>query len=185
MIKDLVIIDDVFDNPERLVEISNGMTFYERHNHPDPLMRESHWGSVRTINLLSGPDAQEVVGFMNKAIEHTIFSNSPRSERSIRYEWTGRSFFHKIDESITVNDGKLHKDREVMAGVVYLNKTPKPNSGTIIHIGDTSYEIENRYNRLVLYRGDYVHRPAGGFGQGDDSRTTFLMFFDTLSFVLA
>lgn len=89
------------------------------------------------------------------------------------------------------------------SGVVYLSPDPQPWSGTSIwrhkdtntciasqgiryyrgpetldHF-DLAFLVENRYNRLLLFRENILHRVETGFGTGDDARLTQTFFFQT------
>jgi hypothetical protein len=69
----------------------------------------------------------------------------------------------------------------------------KNNATTAAEMGDESYDaqdmtkwhkydvIANRYNRLVLYRGDLFHSSLDYFGStSQDCRLFQLFFFDTV-----
>lgn len=86
------------------------------------------------------------------------------------------------------------------SGVVYLSPDAPPISGTsvwrdkssglcIAPLGATfrpdfenfeiAYLVENRFNRLVLFRENVLHRAGPGFGSGKDARLTQSFFFRT------
>lgn len=89
------------------------------------------------------------------------------------------------------------------SGVVYLSPNPPPWSGTSIwrhtetgkciaspgirYYQDTNvrdhFELallaENRYNRLLLFRENVLHRAETGFGTGHNARLTQTFFFQT------
>jgi hypothetical protein len=85
------------------------------------------------------------------------------------------------------------------SGVVYLSPDPPPWSGTSIwRHKDTGtciaspgvryyrdpdtldhFELENRYNRLALFRENILHRVETGFGMGHTTRLTQTIFFQT------
>jgi hypothetical protein len=89
------------------------------------------------------------------------------------------------------------------SGVVYLSPNPKPWSGTSIwrhkdtgtciaspgvryyrdpdtldHF-ELAFLVENRYNRLLLFRENVLHRVETGFGIGKSARLTQTFFFQT------
>lgn len=185
MIKDLIIVDDVFKDPDSMVDLANSLPFYRRHDHPEVESRLSNWNAWRTCNLLKDQQRMQVATErISDAVQSTILHGSVPYERRFEFNWNGSAYFHRIDEDRNLGNETLHKDAAAYAGIVYLTKDPKPNSGTIIYIDDQPYEIENRYNRLIMYRADYIHRPAGGFGVGESSRLTLLMFFNSITFTM-
>ena len=76
----------------------------------------------------------------------------------------------------------IHTDTSQWAGVLYLTPNAPVNSGTGIFTkeGDLITMIGNVYNRLVLYRGDLLHRSIKpGFGSDvSTGRLTQVFFFD-------
>lgn len=79
-----------------------------------------------------------------------------------------------------------HVDESKWAGVLYLTPDAPYESGTGFYeqTGDDEYElvtaVGNKYNRLVLYKGDLLHRSImSGFGNTPDTgRLTQVFFFD-------
>jgi len=65
------------------------------------------------------------------------------------------------------------------AGVVYLSPNAPLNSGTIVD----GKLVENKFNRLVLYRANIIHSPSSHpFGMTvDDSRLTLNLFITELA----
>lgn len=80
----------------------------------------------------------------------------------------------------------VHKDPSMWAGVLYLNPDAPIESGTGIfkEVAPQDFElidaIGNVYNRLILYRGDLLHRSLlSGFGNSPETgRLTQVFFFD-------
>jgi hypothetical protein len=118
--------------------------------------------------------------------------------------WNG--VFHLIDASWTPYRGSIHhhyKPGDVergWSGLVYLSPDAPPSSGTSIWRDKTTglcvasygakfeYElprfelallVENRFNRLLLFRENVLHRAEHGFGVGRNSRLTQTFFFCT------
>jgi hypothetical protein len=86
------------------------------------------------------------------------------------------------------------------SGVVYLSPDGETRSGTSVWRSrttrlcvagygsefhsdvanfDLAYLVENRFNRLVLFRENVLHRAERGFGLGKDSRLVQTFFFST------
>jgi hypothetical protein len=81
----------------------------------------------------------------------------------------------------------VHKDKDAQwAGVLYLTPNAPQEAGTGIFTETKPGEFElqdaiaNKYNRLVLYRGDLLHRSLlSGFGNSvETGRLTQVFFFD-------
>lgn len=117
--------------------------------------------------------------------------------------WNG--VFHLIDGEWTVGHGSVHHHYKAgdieprgWSGVVYLSPSSPPESGTSIwretrsrlcvapygikFAADTgnfdqAYLVENRFNRLVLFRENVLHRAEHGFGRGKDARLSQTLFF--------
>jgi hypothetical protein len=99
-----------------------------------------------------------------------------------------RAYYHYSLDS-TKNEVKnfkeyrLHKDPSEWAGVIYLTPNPKENSGTTLHNddGEIIHNIENKYNRLIFYRGNILHGVLDTFGDNlENSRLTITIFGDTI-----
>lgn len=77
----------------------------------------------------------------------------------------------------------IHKDDTEWAGVLFLTPNAPIDSGTGIYDEHKNLVtmLGNRYNRLVLYRGNLFHRSmVAGFGRTvKDGRLTQVLFFDT------
>ena len=76
----------------------------------------------------------------------------------------------------------IHKDKSQWAGVLYLTPNAPIDSGTGIFDKHENLitMVGNVYNRMVLYRGDLLHRSiVPGFGDTPETgRLTQVFFFD-------
>jgi hypothetical protein len=125
------------------------------------------------------------------------------------WEWGGDGWngaFHLI-EGAWPNSAIHHHykpgdvDARGWSGVIYLSPDAPPSAGTSIWrdrttgkcvapLGGTfrhdtdSFEqvllVENRFNRLVLFRENVLHRGEHGFGKGETARLTQSFFFRTV-----
>jgi hypothetical protein len=78
------------------------------------------------------------------------------------------------------NKSWIHKDTSLYSGVIYLSEKFNDkynNHGTKIYIKNEDLNYRNQFNRLVLYRGDYLHSANFGFGQNIDNSRLTLNFF--------
>jgi len=72
----------------------------------------------------------------------------------------------------TIGDAKI-----IAAGIIYLTPNPPPNTGTSFVIDGEIYNIENVYNRFLMYSPDITHAPQNYFGNTkENSRLTVTMF---------
>lgn len=90
-----------------------------------------------------------------------------------------RTYFHYSTQEIVYNENWWHRDSSVIAGVIYLNPEPEPESGTLIRVCDEIITIDNVFNRLVLYDAKLLHRPHRCFGNAiNTARLTMTIFVD-------
>jgi len=186
MLTDIVVIDDVFDDPEYIIHKARGMEYYDKFNHPD-VLREgvyTNYSGVRT-ELLHILDVN-LYKQCNEIILNKIINNSFNyGNASVDYNFSNRLCFHYLTKYNVFNDSWFHSDNALCAGIVYLKKNPPKNSGTILKKKDEEIIVENKYNRLVLYNAGITHSPEGSFGGSVyDGRLTLTMFFDQLSFAM-
>lgn len=77
---------------------------------------------------------------------------------------------------------KYHSDTTEYAGVVYLYQNPPEGTGTSILNGDQIIKVENIYNRLVCYPGNYIHAPSDLFGNTIENGRMTITFFVSKKF---
>jgi hypothetical protein len=182
MFNDIVIIENVFNDPDSIVEFAKCQTFYDREKHPTE--STSKWSGSRTLNIgeLNAEVFNQCISqVVTKSIEKSFGTISPYK---IDASWNSNIFFHQLTDKNVYEDSWIHTDdsHQVYAGIVYLRRNPQVNSGTVIFINNRPVEIQNVFNRLVLYRSDYVHTAKSGFGQTlEDSRLTMNLFFKQLT----
>lgn len=98
-------------------------------------------------------------------------------------------FFHYTTDNtkndvVNFKETRLHKDTTEWAGVIYLTPNPKYNSGTTLHNNkrEMIYNIENKYNRFIFYKGDILHGVLDTFGDNiENSRLTVTIFGNKLA----
>ena len=165
MLKDLIIIDDFFDDTDSILKLASEEIYYENEN----IM--TYWVGKRTKELLSR-QFETYYPIMNSAIEKC-------SNFKLEYSWTADMFFHRLYEESKYQPSWIHADVDnIYAAVVYLNKNAPKNLGTIVD----GTLAENVFNRLVMYRADLPHTPVGGFGETDeDARLTLNIFIRKLT----
>jgi hypothetical protein len=184
MLTDIVVIDDVFDDPDFIVHKARGMQYYDRFNHPDTIndVSQTNYSGVRTEQLYELDNA--LYNHCNRTILDKVIKSCFNYGNSIvDYQYNNRLFFHYLPIDNIFNESWLHRDASLCAGIVYLKKNPPPNTGTILIKDSKEIVVENRYNRLVLYNAGILHSPQSSFGNTVyDSRLTLTIFFSQLAF---
>ena len=170
------IIENVFDTPDEVFSIVNTFDYREK----NPL---SNWFGYRTRLLhIAQPEFYKnyVVPVINKALH--IDADFP-----ITFEYSVDTYIGKLPGTYTADESWWHNDENdnLFAGVVYLNKQPTPYTGTEIVTNGKTQEVENVYNRLVIYRANTLHRALNGFGCNmSNYRTTLVFFIRSVSYEL-
>jgi hypothetical protein len=183
MLQDIVIVDNIFSDPYKIIEIAKKLRYYSKDEHPE----ESYWSGKRTesISTIDKNTFDEIsTEIVFKTLAQTLGKNK---SFSVELSWNMDLYFHQLFKSDVYQDSWLHIDRErVYAGVVYLSVNPEPNSGTFLYKENNDrIDIENVFNRLILYKADYLHSSLGGFGSSiDDSRLSLTLFFRDIKFSL-
>lgn len=185
MIKDYIIIDDVLDDPDELIELSRNISYYTKEKtgidgittkqmRIGPEFSESKWRGFRS-DFLHEID-QEIFEKVFNNIMKKMLKTMPES---VLFRYSVQSHLHFSPGLVPFYEGWWHQDPACLfAGVVYLTKNPEPDSGTILRLDDGEMIAENKFNRLVLYRSNIVHRPQKCFGDSvDNSRFSLTMFF--------
>lgn len=180
LINDYLIVDDVLTNPEALINLAKGIKFYTR--------TTERLSGLSNVELRIGKPEGKWLGYRSDDIYdydqklfHSTFDqifDKILFDMSFKYEYTASSFLHFSPGDCVFDESQIHQDIDTsFAGVIYLNQNPSKNSGTILYIDDKEIEIENKYNRLVMYKAHKKHKVAGGFGKtAEDSRLTFVFF---------
>lgn len=189
MKQQVYIIDDFYNNPDDVRENALNADYSVEGNYPG--MRSGPQESIHSLYLKK---------FLEDNVLHTHISHWSLDDYNTAFQYTT-----KADHTW------VHHDSTTWAGVLYLSKDPVPESGTTIysridngvyeHVDDaTDYNtdsdlianlsnwrqeisVENRYNRLILYKGALYHRSTNpGWGYGPhDGRLFQVFFFDTIS----
>ena len=177
-----IIIDDVYENPDEVVELAKTFKFYSS-NESNPMNSKGEdWKGRRSDLIL--PHQKSLCG--QPVIEKILNSYFNISIAKVELTISDRMMFHYIpkkfskkkDESWEHIDGS-----DLFAGVIYLDKNPKKNSGTILKDGDKKIVVQNKYNRALFYRSDILHTPDKGSAYGNDitdSRLTLVFFIDMI-----
>lgn len=190
MFKDFLIVDSILDKPEILIDLSKKIKYDKNKiekgkesfdipvfDHRSFGYGERNWAGYRS-NFLYEINYQLFNDTFNE-IFYKIFSHYKFSE----INYYADAHLHFLPECCKCSDESFHRDTSennnvLMAGVVYLNTDPKPDSGTLLILDDDHCkQVENKFNRLIIYNSHIPHRPQNGFGSNlNDCRLTLTFF---------
>lgn len=186
MLKDIYVVDNIFPHPDEIVTWANSLEFFENDTHNLGNGRRLYWKGNRTHRLdKSSLEVQEKTNLLIHDIFKGCFSEA-YNKFSYQCNWEGYFHFHRLDKDCNFNNNWIHTDSNcVYAGVVYLNKNAPKNGGTMIYKENDKVEyVENVYNRLVLYKSKFNHSAMCGFGEKENSRLTFSVFFSKIDLTI-
>lgn len=185
MITGIVEIKNFLDDPDELIRVAKASTFYSLNDHPELLERTLAWEGRRSDSLYKFDKE------LSDKLFHQLFMGVANHimgsyKFNVSYEYNGNSLFHYMTEDDVFNDSWVHDDHgSVLAGVLYLNKEVKKDSGTVVFVDGKPTEVENEYNKLVLYPASLKHSARSGFGKDvSDARLTLAFFISSVSFRL-
>ena len=183
MLTDFIIVDDVFDNPDEIVEFAKRQKYYSKEEHK--YGEKSYFAGLRS-DALNEIDEELYHNINNQIFTKCIEKHYPKEFNKIVYGFGFQTstFFHILYENDQLTPKWWHKDSNcIWAGVIYLNKNPSPNSGTLVNRNNKEIVVENSYNKLVIYSPTYEHTSQGGFGTNiDDGRLTLTFFVNAFQF---
>jgi hypothetical protein len=184
MLKDIFVADNVFSYPDEVVKWANLQKFYENKTEELEPKKRTYWQGNRTLNLSCGENKEKNNILMNDVLNACFLDQY--NNFSYKFSWAGSMFFHRLDKNCIFNNKWVHTDPKCLyAGVVYLNKDPPVNSGTMVYLENDKIEyVENKYNRLIMYKSKLEHSPVCGFGEGETSRLTFTMFLSKIDITI-
>lgn len=180
MFENYLQIDNAFEDPFNVREKLLQLPYYTKENFAFPGLNivndngipKGDWRGFRTQNMFLTMPKRSKTMMDNLLVK--IFGN-------FKFDYYGQTYGHIATEKMTKEiptEKRWHKDQfEQFAGVIYLNENPSPNSGTYLFLNDGVIQVENIFNRLVIYRSEIVHRPGEFFGnEARNSRLTFTFF---------
>ncbi len=129
----ITIIDDFFEDPDKIVHLAKSFKYYP----PDT----GNWPGVRTKQLHLVDD--RLFNYIGEKIHLLFYEASPDY-------WNMQIHFQKIqpfseDQYDRRNKGWVHQDIDTFfGGIVYLNKDPEPDTGTSIYTTNSGYALQYR-----------------------------------------
>lgn len=168
-LSNIIVKDNILKDPYILINLSKKIKYHTNENIPC---------SSIPLHLNKTPVKGFFRGYRSDPL-HAIDSNYSnvlineiltKTFHTDRYSAHGSLFLTITNSDILYNDVSYpnwwHRDNGlVMAGVIYLSENAPKNSGTLIENKDGHIiEVENIFNKLVLYSSDLLHRPNRHFG---------------------
>lgn len=188
MLIEFMEIKDFFDNPDEILMLAKHQTFVEKDAHYHNANRDIFYNGVRskTMQDINSDLYRKVLVRVFEKVIDKRFKEDLCKVR-IEYDFKADVYFHIMREQDKFNELWKHKDTSsILAGVIYLNPNPKPNTGTLIYVDGDDKDpliVENEFNKMVIYDASYLHAPQGGFGTDiNDSRLTLVFFMGEISF---
>lgn len=186
MITGIVEIKDFLPNPDEVVEVAKELPYFSRWEHPELMEQVLSWEGKRTDAIYKYDKELSDQLFHHlfmRATNHIVGSDNFR----LGYEYVGNSSFHYMTKQDVYTDSWIHSDGgSLFAGVLYLNKETDKTAGTAIYVGGKRVEVENEYNKLVLYPANLKHTAIGGFGNDvNDARLSLAFFISSVAFRLS
>lgn len=170
----LLIEDNFFDDVDKLREIALSFDYKCSEN----IIFDPGWRGYRTdeLELLEND-------FLNNCSQKILDSVS-KFYKLNNYSITSHFHISYTKTKQTLEDfenKKYHFDPVPYAGVLYLHPNPPKGTGTSILDGENNnvINVENVYNRLVAYPGNYIHAPSNLFGDKiKNGRMTYTFFIN-------
>ena len=172
-----IIQDNFFNDPDNMREYALSQKYYTKENHPEyvsdfPGYRTDYlhkfdfniWKKIQSAlvpHISKLENVNDINEKYNKFNLQLSFSYTSKNSKSFRH----------ID-----NVSKGYKVR--YGGLVYLYTKPPKKHGTTLYLKNT-INLENKYNRLVLYKSSIEHEPTNNFGSDiNNSRLVLTIFYD-------
>jgi hypothetical protein len=180
----ILITDNFYGDPDSIRKFALNQVFDVKGNYPGARTRSFLNAELKeTVQTIVWNAGGEVNNWFEKDGYTGSFQLTTANDRS----WIHTDHFNKWAGVLY-----LTPDAPVTSGTgLFMYK--KNNATTAAEMGDEPYDaqdmtkwhkydvIANRYNRLVLYRGDLFHSSLDYFGStSEDGRLFQLFFFDTV-----
>lgn len=176
----VIIVDDFLTNPDEVREYALSLEFTESGNYPGKRTERDYNESViNTISDILRPHAGEITQVLGCQYQLTTSAMKSWVHADTYNTWAGVLYLTPDAPP----DGGTGLYRHRRTG---LDMHPHDNPSLADEISDdgsdyTKWErietIANKYNRLVLYRGDLYHSSLEYFGRGLEDGRLFQTFF--------
>jgi hypothetical protein len=171
-----IVLDNFFPNPHMIRMRGLFSKYYNKDTHPD-VTAINQFPGIRTIDVTDKWMNKYAFDKISKALlEHgetgkpLLAPNHFRLNYSLTFENTRLEFHY--DEFVHTTGNNREDDlilypwqQRNYAGVVYLNPKVDSSYGTTIICNNKKYEVENIFNRMVIYPTKVYHSLSGTFGK--------------------
>ena len=180
MFNNINVFDNFLEDPDYISYLARQQKYYSIDGYPefenDP--RDFYFPGFRTLCM--DKFNKPLMRFLNDRIINRVLDMGLdlRRVRSYTYNPPNVSAFFAFQTKDDVfEESWFHSDYCLYAAVLYLQKKPAKNSGTILRLPHKDMIIDNVYNRLIFYRADILHSVQGTFGTNIyDARLTYCSF---------
>lgn len=180
-LKPIKIVDDFFDDPDKIREIALTCDYKNCSDH----IIAGNWPGIRS-DYIQNVLGEEIFTMMVNRMFAYLYPGKLLKDYYIE------SFFQLC--GVDDGDSWVHQDMEWCSDIslIYMSPNPSKNSGTIIYepidcgfdaynfISPSNYSkvktIDNVYNRMVSHHPLDFHKSDTYFGSGLDSRLTIVSF---------
>jgi hypothetical protein len=184
MIKNYKVVDNILDEPSYLRNEFLKEKYFCKENFKltglnyytvSEEMPDGNWRGFRTDNLTKKYPVH-AGNLLNRIVSKaTTFNTSAEGALYSHISTSQMTGTIKDEEGWHVDGGYI------FAGVIYLSENPTTDSGTWLNINGRIKKIENKFNRLVMYKAGISHIPGNFFGKSAvDSRLTLTFFITKL-----
>ena len=144
----VTIVDNFFEDPDKIVELTETLKWYP----PET----GNWPGLRTKQLHL--ENERLFNYIGEKIQHLFHDTIPNY-------WELQAHFQKIepfadDQWDKRNQGWVHQDIDTLfGGIVYLTKNPCPNSGTSVFHSKQGFSYQTQKEMQMkekLYRGEEI-----------------------------
>jgi len=179
---DLQVMDNFFEDPERVVSLCSQLNWFHWENHPGLGRSSGRYAGIRSNELhLIMPS---FFHYASNKIANAVYNFSDK-KNMVRCTWKCSMYFSSVNAKDKPSKDSpveiIHKDVGVnQAGLIYLSKRINGGAGTSFYNSDYKRikEAKNRYNRLICYDGSILH----GTSKYVNNRLALLFFFKKVEF---
>jgi len=177
----IIVIDNFLKRPNLARLKGLRQKYYTKDNHPNPY----------SVNKFPGIRANDLSVIDPKFNNHlmTRLQYAIDGSQSVSGKINQNAEECKFNYSLTFEDTKYyyHYDTDYgmgqtnYAGIIYLNKNVPMGYGTTLVFPEETINIQNVYNRLVMYPTSVFHSLSGSFGSNRfNGRMVISIFFNLL-----
>lgn len=177
----IIVIDNFLKRPNLARLKGLRQKYYTKDNHPNPY----------SVNKFPGIRANDLSVIDPKFNNHLItrLQYAIDGSQNVSGKINQNAEECKLNYSLTFEDTKYyyHYDTDYgmgqtnYAGIIYLNKNVPMGYGTTLVFPGETINIQNVYNRLVMYPTSVFHSLSGSFGSNRfNGRMVISIFFNLL-----